>query len=142
MSQYRKDRVAQEVRRIVGNALLTEVKDPRLAFVSLTGAKISADLSISHIYWLTSSELPHDEIQKALEKATPFRRKVLAEHLTLRRIPNLVFHYDEAFERGARMSELLDNLRKSGQMGPDDDAQDSSNDTSLENEDEEDSSEI
>ncbi len=44
-------------------------------------------------------------------------RRMLAEQVNLRRVPQLRFHYDESLERGMRMEALLKRLREEGQMG-------------------------
>lgn len=117
MPKHRQEKVSHELLRVLSAALLTEVKDPRIAAVTLTGVHISADLQIAHVNWLCDKSAPREEIAAGLTRATPFLRSVVAEKLDLRRVPNLVFHYDDAYENGERMSKLLADLRASGQMG-------------------------
>ncbi|MCL2326234.1 MAG: 30S ribosome-binding factor RbfA [Proteobacteria bacterium] len=116
MAKHRQQKVAQEILRTLASALLSEVKDPRLANVTLTDARVTADLQLVYIRWLCSTNVPKEDIASALTKATPFLRSVLSR-LDLRRTPSLVFHYDDAFETGTHMSELLAKLRQNGEMG-------------------------
>lgn len=120
MAKHRQEKVGHELLRILANALLQDVKDPRLSAVTLTEVRVSADLQIAHVNWLCDTKSPREDIELALKKATPFLRTLIGENLELRRVPSLVFHYDDAFEQGQHMSQLLDNLRKNGQMGADD----------------------
>ena len=48
------------------------------------------------------------ETVRVLNDAAPFLRRLLAAKLTARTTPQLRFHYDESFERGARLSSLID----------------------------------
>jgi ribosome-binding factor A len=66
---------------------------------------------------MCAKDASKEEIAKKLEHAVPFLRTVLGDRMGLRRVPALVFHYDEAFDSGVRMSELLAQLRASGEMG-------------------------
>jgi len=120
MAKHRQEKVGHELLRVLATALLQDVKDPRLSAVTLTEVRVSADLQIAHVNWLCDKSAPRDEISTGLQKATPFLRSLIGEKLDLRRVPSLVFHYDDAFEQGEHMSQLLASLRQNGQMGADD----------------------
>lgn len=117
MSKHRREKVAQEILKALANALLVDARDPRLATVSLTSARVSADLQIVNVRWLAPPESEREEMAKALIKAIPYLRSILGERLALRRTPNIAFHYDEGFELGVKMTALLDELREKGEMG-------------------------
>lgn len=117
MAKHRQEKVSHELLRVLATALIQDVKDPRLGAVTLTEIRVSADLQIAHVNWLCDKKLNRDEISAGLEKAKPFLRSLIGERLDLRRVPTLVFHYDEAFETGEHMNELLAKLRADGQMG-------------------------
>ena len=119
MAKHRQEKVSHELLRVLATALLQDVKDPRLAAVTLTGVHVSADLQIAHINWLCDKKLSRKDITTGLEKATPFLRSIVGEKLALRRVPNLIFHYDDAYETGEQMSQLLAKLRENGEMGAD-----------------------
>ena len=117
MASYRKNKVANEIKKIIAQTILTEVKDPRIELVSITHASVSNDLQIAHLSWLSSSNRTKQDIQKALDNAKPFLRTVLAKKLNIRKVPQLNFHYDDNFEKANHMMELIDKLKKDGQMG-------------------------
>ena len=117
MPKHRQEKVAHELLRVLATALLQDVKDPRLSAVTLTGAHVSADLQIAHINWLCDKNLERENITTGLQKATPFLRSCIGEKMALRRVPALIFHYDDAYETGEHMSRLLAQLRENGEMG-------------------------
>ncbi|MCK5380134.1 MAG: 30S ribosome-binding factor RbfA, partial [Candidatus Latescibacteria bacterium] len=55
-------------------------------------------------------ETARAETLEGLHSAAGFIRRELGRVLTIRRIPELAFRYDESVERGTRMDALLSNL--------------------------------
>jgi ribosome-binding factor A len=103
------DRLAQELAEI----LATKTEDPRLRALSVTGAKISRDLSSARIW--VSGQVPADQeapVLKALEHAVPYFRTLLAPRLGLRIVPTLQFVIDHSIETGTRIEQLLRELRR------------------------------
>jgi ribosome-binding factor A len=102
-------RVNEAIREVLGAAVTTELKDPRVGFVTITGVETSPDLRAARVYLsVLGSE---DEREKALEglrSAHGFLQGKIASELRMKRTPTLTFHYDESIERGARLSRLLD----------------------------------
>ncbi|MBQ8038002.1 MAG: ribosome-binding factor A, partial [Proteobacteria bacterium] len=60
------------------------------------------------------------DILSALVSATPYLRSIIGQEIELRRVPNLKFFYDDAYENGLHMDALLAKLRADGQMGSED----------------------
>jgi ribosome-binding factor A len=102
-------RVNQVVREVVGSAIATELKDPRIGFVTVTAVETSPDLRHARVYVsvLGSSE-ERDSSLQGLNSSHGFLQGKLAEELHMKRTPTLSFHYDESVERGMRVSKLLD----------------------------------
>jgi ribosome-binding factor A len=117
MAKHRQQKVAHELLRTLSTALMEDVKDPRVSMVSLTDVSVSADLSVASVRWLCPKDEDKKEIMSGLVKATPFLRSLIADRLALRRVPMLNFYYDDAYENGQKISDLLAQLRASGQMG-------------------------
>lgn len=120
MSKHRQEKVASEILRTLSTALFEDVHDPRVLDITITDVRVSSDLSIASVRYLCPKDVDRSEVEAGLEKVKPFLRSVLGEHLALRRVPNLNFYYDDAFEKGAEISNLLARLRAEGQMGHDD----------------------
>lgn len=107
--------------RMLSMALIEDVKDPRVFDVTLTDVRVSADLSIASVRYLCPKDVDRNEVTIRLEKVRPYLRSLIGDRLELRRVPNINFYYDDAYEKGAEMSQLLARLRAEGQMGSDDD---------------------
>ena len=113
MAKHRIGRINDEVQKEVA-AALREVKDPRVegAFISVTGADVTADLKYAKIYY---SALRGDakDVSKGLRSCTGFIRRHLAKTLNLRITPELTFIEDKSVSHGAHISELLHQVEAS-----------------------------
>ena len=119
MGKHRQERVSREILRVLSTALLEDAKDPNLLEVTITDISISADLSSASVRYLCPPAADRHEVQASLQKATPYLRSVIADEMDLRRVPSLKFFYDDAYEKGQQISELLAKLRANGEMGTD-----------------------
>ena len=92
--------------------LVRKLKDPRIGFVTITGVNVTDDLRHAKIYVsvMGDDETARAQTLEGLHSAAGFIRRELGHVLTLRRIPELAFLYDESVERGARMDALLRNM--------------------------------
>ncbi len=109
MPSARMRRVNEVIREVVGAAIATELKDPRVGFVTVTSVETSPDLSAARVYVsVLGSEEERTETLEALGHAHGFLQGKIADELTIKRTPTLTFHYDESIEQGMRVSELLD----------------------------------
>jgi ribosome-binding factor A len=112
MSAYRKTRINEAVAEELCIAL-REARDPVLAsaFVSVTRAEVAPDLKNAKIFfsYLSGEE---KEIKKALIRAQGMLRRHLAMTLNLRVTPELCFASDHSGEHGARISDLLRQIKE------------------------------
>ena len=103
------DRIAVELAEI----LATKAEDPRLRTLSVTGARVTRDLSSARVWVSGAAPVPDEAaILKALAHATPYFRTMLAPRLGLRIVPTLQFEFDHTTESGARIEKLLRELRE------------------------------
>jgi ribosome-binding factor A len=111
MASRRQRRVAQQIHRELGQLLLREVRDPRLAEVTITEVRVTPDLLLARIYFSVLGEAEaKQEAMAALERANGFFRSQLAERLSLRFVPELTFMLDKSAEYGQRIDQLLDQI--------------------------------
>ncbi len=104
----RADRVAGLIQQELSRLLLREVKDPRLALVTITGVRLSADLRHARVFVTgpSSAEGLQEELQ-GLRSATGFLRGRLGRALHLRYAPELTFEVDDAVEQSLHVAALL-----------------------------------
>lgn len=113
MAGLRVIRLAEQIRDILAECFQGGVlNDPRLADVTITAVKLSADLQIATVYFRVYLDADRDVAKQGLVNASGFLKHRLAESLDIRRVPELRFFYDESVERGARVEQLLDELGK------------------------------
>jgi ribosome-binding factor A len=107
----RTERVADEIRQEVARIITRELKDPRVGFVTVTGARITADLRSVRLFVSVLAENPaRQEALRALNHAAGFFRRALFRNLRLRHAPEVTFEIDESLERGDRIERLLRGL--------------------------------
>jgi ribosome-binding factor A len=111
--RHRPERVATLVKEALAAALATQLKDPRVGFVTIVGVSVSPDCTHAEV---RVSVLGGDEdkasAMNGLASATGYLRSCLARTLTLRSAPELHFVLDRGLEHAQRIDHLLDQLRR------------------------------
>ncbi len=109
MARRRIERVGQLLREEISTLLRREIKDPRVATVTITDVEATSDLKHASVYVRTlGSEVPVEEAIAGLESAAGTLRRELGRRLRLRRIPELRFVADRSLEHARRIEDLLD----------------------------------
>lgn len=110
-SEARGARIADQIQRELAELIRTEVRDPRVGLVTLTGVELSRDQSHAKVFF-TVLGADGEGALEGLGHAAGFLRSELARRLTTRKVPELHFAYDESVERGVRLSRLIDEAVK------------------------------
>ncbi len=115
MGQLRIEKTQEFIKQEVSKIILTELKDSRIGFVTVTRVEITADLHNAKIF---ISLLGNDEAKAAtwqgLNRALGFIRSEVGKRISLRLTPELSFHIDETLEYSAHIEELLLQIKKEG----------------------------
>ncbi len=114
----RPEQVGETVRQVVAEALVSEVRDPRVGFVTVTGVRVTNELS--HATIAVSVMGDEEEKTRAIEglkSAAGFLRSKLTRALSTRTVPELHFELDRGLEKAARINQLLGEIRQE-QPGP------------------------
>ena len=99
--------------RRASEIVLHELADPRLTFVTVTRVELAADLSHGTIFWSTLGEGgQRSKVEHALRDAAPVVQSEIAKVFRTRRTPHIVFKFDKSIEGAARVSGILDSLKK------------------------------
>jgi len=99
-------RLNEQAREIIASLLITEVSDPRLALVTITGCEVSPDRSVMSVYVSTDPDR-YEEVLAVLESAKGRIRTLLGRAITWRVTPELRFFIDKSVDSGARINEAL-----------------------------------
>lgn len=113
MSSNRPERVAQEIQVAIAD-LLTRgaLKDPRIGFITLTGVKVSPDLSVAQVYYsMIGGEKEKVATQEGLDAAKGFVRREVTKRVKLRVSPEVFFTFDPSLEEGDKIERLLKEVR-------------------------------
>lgn len=109
-------RLAKRISTIVASAIEYEIKDPRLAGVTITDAKVTNDLHDATLYYTVLGASLSDEpdiggAAAALEKAKGVLRSKVGASLGVRFTPTLAFERDTVPDAAVKMEELLARAR-------------------------------
>jgi ribosome-binding factor A len=109
-------RLAKRISTIVASAIEYEIKDPRLAGVTITDAKVTADLHDATLFYTVLGnsldvEPDYAGAAAALASATGVLRTRVGASLGVRFTPTLAFARDTVPDTANRMEELLARAR-------------------------------
>jgi len=109
MAGSRMRRINEVLREVVGAAISTELSDPRIGFVTVTSVETSPDLSTAKVYVsVLGDEDERETTFEGLRSSHGVIQSRIAAETRMKRTPTLTFHYDDTIEKGARISELLE----------------------------------
>lgn len=105
-------KLAKRIAQIVAHHLEHEVKDPRLARVTITDAKVTGDLRDATVYYTVLGERVDEEpdfqsVAMALNSATGVLRSAVGAGTGVRFTPTLAFVADRVPDDARRMEELI-----------------------------------
>ena len=105
-------KLAKRISQIVASALEHEVKDPRLARVTITDTKVTGDLHDATVYYTVLGERLNVEpdyagAALALESAKGVLRSMVGAQTGVRFTPTLTFMTDTVPDEARKMEELL-----------------------------------
>src|SRR5437762_8938702 len=105
MKSHRLARVNEVIRETAANAILFELKDPRVKNVTVTRAEVSADLQHAKVFVsVMGSEKEQKLTLHGLESAAGFVQSKLAKRLTTRYIPHVTFVLDEGVKKSIEIA--------------------------------------
>ena len=103
-------RVNEVIREVLAAAIATDLKDPRIGFVTVTDVDTSPDLRAARVYVsVLGSDAEREDAMAGLRSAHGFLQSQISSQVRMKRTPTLSFEYDESIERAARLTEMLDD---------------------------------
>lgn len=105
----RSQRVASQMQKELALIFQSEIKDPRLGFITINEVDLSRDLAVAKVYFTVLGK-GHDQIEDnrdIIDHSIPFIRRTLGNRMRIRALPELRFIHDDSVENGMRIDQLL-----------------------------------
>ncbi|MBT9282864.1 MAG: 30S ribosome-binding factor RbfA [Hydrogenibacillus schlegelii] len=113
MRRIRQERIAEQIKKELGRLIQTELKDPRVGFVTVTDVEVTPDLLEARVFVsVLGDDSTREAALEALRRAHGFLRSELARRIEVRHVPELDFRYDSSLDYGMRIDRILRDLRQ------------------------------
>ena len=107
------------LREQIAEILLRELKDSRLGFVTITDSEVTRDLRHAKVFVsILGSEQDRQQNMAILKKAEKFIRVALSRRLSMKVLPEIHFELDTSVDRGVRIFELLEQIKRDDEEKP------------------------
>ncbi|SCL21631.1 ribosome-binding factor A [Micromonospora rhizosphaerae] len=101
-------RHAERIRELVASVVRSQIKDPRLGMITITDARITADLRDATVFYTVLGDAAaQSSTAAALESAKGMLRSTVGKALGLRHSPTLTFVLDEVQDQVKHIDDLL-----------------------------------
>ena len=105
-------RHAERVRELVASVVRTQIKDPRLGMITITDARITADLREATVFYTVLGDATEQAgTAAALESAKGLLRSTVGKAMGLRHSPSLAFILDDVQDHAKQIDELVEKAR-------------------------------
>ena len=113
---YRKEKLEEQIRRIVSELLIRDIKDPRIGFATITGVELSKDYAQAKIGISVLGD-PRDlrKTLEGLQSALPYIQHRTGKALGIRVMPKISFFLDSSIVDGVNMVDLLNTWKRPNQ---------------------------
>ena len=104
-------RVEEQLRRDLAELIRHEVKEPDLGMISIAQIKVTTDLAHAQVYItiLQDDQTVIDYTLHTLRSYASKLRGLLGKRMHIRRVPELIFIYDDLIQKGTALSHVIDS---------------------------------
>lgn len=112
----RTERIGAELQRELYQVLRDEVRDPRLANLTIQEVRVVRDLSHAKVFFtcFPADEQGGEQERLLNGRLAGFLRHALAQRVRLRIMPQLHFVHDESVRAGEHLSALIEQATEEG----------------------------
>lgn len=111
MASRRVLKVAEAIREVVGMAILTDLRDPRVVDVTVTYVEVSPDLRHAKVnVSVMGDEAKQSLCLHGLRSASGFLQQKIAKRIDTRYTPRLRFHLDQGVKHSIHIDRMLNEL--------------------------------
>ena len=121
----RSDRVAAHLRRTLATAIHQNLPDEDTSFITISDVEVTRDLSVATVYINTLDPSQEKLAIKTLSLNAKHLRKIMAQQINTRGVPELRFKYDNSLEYGRKLEDLIQKARATDANLPEEDSSES-----------------
>ncbi len=111
MTSRRLLKAAEAVREVVSMAILTEIRDPRVQHVTVTGVEVAPDMRSAKVLISVMAEEGKQHLcLKGLQNSSGFLQSQLAKKIDTRYVPRLTFELDTGVKKSLEVAKILHEL--------------------------------
>ncbi|PIC71843.1 ribosome-binding factor A [Sporosarcina sp. P18a] len=108
----RANRIAEQMKKELGDIIGQKLKDPRIGFVTVTGVDVTGDLQQAKIFIsVLGTDKEKEDSLLGLSKAKGFIRSEIGQRIRLRKTPEIEFEIDESVAYGNRIESLIRKVK-------------------------------
>ncbi|MCA9223878.1 MAG: 30S ribosome-binding factor RbfA [Planctomycetales bacterium] len=108
MTSRRVLKVAEAIREVVGMAILTDLRDPRIQDVTVTFVEVSGDLRSAKVHVsVMGNEAKQKLSLKGLQNASGYLQQKVSDRVELRYTPRLQFVLDQGVKNSIEVARIL-----------------------------------
>ena len=113
MNQIKLKRIGSEIAQELSKICATEAHDELLQNIVITGAEVTNDLGLCRVFFTTSLDKDHKQLERELNDDTAgYLRTLIANRIDIRHTPKLRFVYDNSVDYGTKIEKLIDEIHK------------------------------
>ena len=125
MTARRLLKAAEAIREVVGTAVLTEIRDPRVKNVTITFVEVAPDMRSAKIHISVMGDEGREKLcLRGLEHAAGFLQHKIAERIDTRYTPRLSFVIDKGVKNSLEIDRILRRVLPKDDAAQDDDHDD------------------
>ncbi len=113
MASRRTLKAAEAIREVVSMAILTEIRDPRVENVTVTGVEVAPDMKTAKIMVsIMADEKQQHLCMRGLQNSAGFLQSKIAKRIDTRYTPRLTFEIDDGVKKSLEVNKILQDLAR------------------------------
>ena len=101
-------KAAEAIREVVGMAVLTDLRDPRIENVTVTRVEVSADMRQAKVYVsVMANEAKQQLALRGLQSSAGYLQEKISQRIDTRYTPRLNFVLDEGVKKSIAIAKAL-----------------------------------
>jgi ribosome-binding factor A len=113
MNQVKLKRIGSEIGQVLSEICAVEAHDSLLKTITITGVEVTNDLGLAKVFFTTTSDMDHKEVEKNLNDDTAsYLRTKLSQEIEIRHTPKIRFVFDNSVEYGNNIEKLINEIHE------------------------------